>query len=138
MKSLEIKVILALAVPLAALACRATSHSLVGMAPIAITTRCDGDVELARGLELIGPHMRSVGTQRAAEFELRNASTDELHIYYSIEWFDSRAARIEVSPQLWFPVDLEPGERQHIRASAPDPRAESFRLIAQRPEALVR
>ncbi|MGK2856749.1 MAG: DUF1425 domain-containing protein [Thermoanaerobaculia bacterium] len=137
MKSLEGIALLALVIPPAALACRATSHSLAGAAPIALTTRCDGDLELSRSLELLGPHMTSAGSPRTAEFELRNASTSELHVYYSIEWFDSRIARIEVSPQLWFPVDLDPGDRQHIRASAPDPRAESFRLIAQRPEALV-
>lgn len=137
MRALEGTALLALAFAPAALACRATSQSLAGMAPIGLTTHCDGDLELARSLELLGPHMTSAGALRSAEFELRNASTSELHIYYSIEWFDSRVARIEVSPQLWFPVDLDPGERQHIRASAPDPRAESFRLIAQRPEALV-
>jgi uncharacterized protein YcfL len=137
MKALELTTILALAIPSAALACRSTSHSLAGAAPIGLATRCDGDLELARSLELLGPHMTTVGSTRSAEFDLRNASTSELHIYYSIEWFDSRVARIEASPQLWFPIDLEPGESLHIRASAPDSRAESFRLIAQRPDALV-
>jgi hypothetical protein len=35
-------------------------------------------------------------------------------------------------PQLWYPAELRPGASLHVRAPAPGPAAQSFRLIAQR------
>ena len=137
MNALGLTVILGVALAPAMLACRSNSQSLAGAEPIALASRRAGDPELARSLELLAPHMNSAGSTRSAEFDLRNASTSELHVYYSLEWFDARVVRIDSTPQLWFPADLDPGESLHVRANAPDPRAESFRLIAQLPDALV-
>jgi len=97
----------------------------------------EGDAELAGGFRILDPSFREEGGVRRAEFELENATDGELEVLYHVEWYDARAVRLAILPQLWQPLALAAAARVRVRAVAPAAEAASFRLLFQRPGALT-
>lgn len=116
-------------------ACRSTTANGLGGPVRRVAVAMQGDERVHQDLELRDPRVTRDTMGRAAEFELVNRSGSALEFLYSIDWYDARNARIEVLPQEWQPARLAPHASMRVHAVAPTARAESFRLLAQRPSA---
>lgn len=119
-------------------ACRSTAPDGSAGPARAVPAAMQGDERVHRDLELRSPRIVENTTGRAAEFELANRGSDALEFLYALEWYDARNTLIEVLPQMWQPVRLAPRAAIRVRALAPTARAQSFRLLAQRPSAFDR
>jgi hypothetical protein len=95
-----------------------------------------GDPLVERELEVLRPRVVQEGGGRVLEFELRNRSADKQVFAYSLEWSDRADQRVGPPQRTWTSITLEAGASAPVRVPYPSPRAESWRLLAVRPEGI--
>lgn len=93
-----------------------------------------GNPLVERELEVLRPQVESTGRTKTLEFELRNRSSEQQSFAYAIAWSDRADKGIGVPQRKWILVTLAAEASTTVRVPFPASGAESWRLLAVRPE----
>jgi uncharacterized protein YcfL len=98
------------------------------------STELPGDPKVERDLEVVQPRVGQSGRTKTLEFELRNRSSERMSFAYTVVWSDRSDKRVGVPQRTWTLLTLEAGASVPLMISFPADGAESWRLLAVRPE----
>lgn len=73
-----------------------------------------------------------------AQVDLKNHRSTDLPIEHMFEWFDANGFKIESAIEHWTPVTLNGNHIHVVRAIAPKPGANAFRIHVRRPHEVTR
>lgn len=96
----------------------------VAAADGAVTT----DAAIESRLEILDYRTTGVGATRAAEFDLRNASSSRLEFLYTVDWFDGLGKPVAFAARDWIRMAIDAGARVHVRVEPMPTEARSSRL----------
>jgi uncharacterized protein YcfL len=98
------------------------------------STELAGNPLVEQELEVLRPHVDPGGRTKTLEFELRNRSSEEQSFAYAIAWSDRSDKGIGVAQRKWILLTLAAGASTTVKVPFPASGAESWRLLAVRPE----
>jgi hypothetical protein len=98
------------------------------------STELAGNPAVERELEVLRPRIDESGRTKALEFELRNRSTEQQSFAYAIVWSDRKDQRIGGPERSWTLLTLDGGASVSLSSPLPADGAESWRLLAVRPD----
>ena len=87
-----------------------------------------------RELEVLRPRVDERGRTKALDFELRNRSPEQQSFAYAIVWSDRSDKRVGSPQRTWTLLTLDGGASVSLSIPFPADGAESWRLLAVRPE----
>jgi uncharacterized protein YcfL len=90
-----------------------------------------GDRALERKFVLLGIKSERRDGRLHVQFDLKNTTTSELAVEWSIEWMDDRGFRINTQPH-WSPVRVGGNGAVPVQQTAPVPEAVTFKLHVRR------
>jgi hypothetical protein len=98
------------------------------------STELAGDPLVERELEVLRPRIDESGRAKALEFELRNRSSEKRSFAYAIVWSDRKDQRVGGPQRSWTLLTLDAGASTAVSVPLPADGAESWRLLAIRPD----
>jgi uncharacterized protein YcfL len=98
------------------------------------STELAGNPQVESDLEVLRPRIDESGQTKALEFELRNRSPQPQSFAYAIVWSDRKDQRIGGPQRSWTLLTLDGGASVSLSIPFPADGAESWRLLAVRPE----
>lgn len=90
-----------------------------------------GDPSLERHFVLVGLLTERRDGRLHVQFDLKNTTTSELPVEWSIEWMDARGFRIDTQPH-WRPALVGGNGVVPVQETAPVPEAATFKLHVRR------
>lgn len=98
------------------------------------TTEIAGDPLVECELEILRPRVDESGRTKTLEFDLRNRSSMQQSFAYAIAWSDRSDKRVGAPQRSWTLLTLDSGASVSLMIPFPADGAESWRLLAVRPE----
>lgn len=86
---------------------------------------------LADSLRISNTHTGYAGDLLRVQATITNDSSDHLDFRYKFKWLDKSGFEIAVDGRPWTPMLISPYESKNVQAVAPDPRANSFKILMQ-------
>ena len=86
---------------------------------------------LADSLRISNTHTGYAGDLLKVQATITNDSNDHLDFRYKFKWLDKNGFEIAVDGRPWTPMLISPYESKNVQAVAPDPRANSFKILLQ-------
>ena len=90
-----------------------------------------GDPSLERHFVLVGLLTERRDGRLHVQFDLKNTTSSELAVEWSIEWMDGRGFRIDTQPH-WRPARIGGNGDVPVQETAPVPEAATFKLHVRR------
>jgi hypothetical protein len=114
----------------------ATPRTSESRSPEVVETTSEpaGDPAIETDLEVVQPRIEASGARKVLEFELRNRASDRRSFAYAVVWSDREDRRVGGPQRRWTLLTLEAGASAPVAIAFPPDGAESWRLVAVRPE----
>jgi hypothetical protein len=104
--------------------------------PVIATRPVEGDPALPDRISVVDARFADEAGGKVAYFSLALAEGETLDVLFHVAWSDAAQRPIAELPQAWHAATLTRDRPVLVRAPAPDPRAQSFHLLFQRPGAV--
>lgn len=86
---------------------------------------------LADSLRISNTHTGYAGDLLKVQATITNDSSDHLDFRYKFKWLDKNGFEIATDGRPWTPMLISPYESKNVQAVAPDPRANTFKILLQ-------
>tara|TARA_R110002167_G_scaffold30991_7_gene102252 strand:+ start:599 stop:1015 length:417 start_codon:yes stop_codon:yes gene_type:complete len=86
---------------------------------------------LSDSLRISNTHTGYVGDLLKVQATITNDSNDDLDFRYKFKWLDKNGFEIAVDGRPWTPMLITPYESKSVQAVAPNPTANSFKILLQ-------
>jgi len=86
---------------------------------------------LSDSLRISNTHTGYVGDLLKVQATITNDSNDDLDFRYKFKWLDENGFEIAVDGRPWTPMLITPYESKNVQAVAPNPSANSFKILLQ-------
>ena len=86
---------------------------------------------LADSLRISNTHTGYAGDLLKAQATITNDSNDQLEFRYKFKWLDKDGFEIAIDGRPWTPMVISPFESKSVQAVAPNPSANSFKILMQ-------
>jgi len=86
---------------------------------------------LADSLRISNTHTGYAGDLLKVQATITNDSNDHLDFRYKFKWLDKNGFEIQADGRPWTPMLISPYESKNVQAVAPDPRANTFKILLQ-------
>lgn len=86
---------------------------------------------LSDSLRISNTHTGYVGDLLKVQATITNDSDDKLNFRYKFKWLDKNGFEIAVDGRPWTPMLITPYESKSVQAVAPNPTANSFKILLQ-------
>ena len=86
---------------------------------------------LASKVSILSMKSAMVGNMMRMQAELKNNRRRNLSFEYKFKFYDENGMELAVDGRPWTPIVINGGEVKSVQATAPDPRAVSFKIYVQ-------
>lgn len=86
---------------------------------------------LADSLKISNTNIGYAGDLLRVQATITNDSNDHLDFRYKFKWLDKDGFEIAVDGRPWTPMLISPYESKNVQAVAPNPSANSFKILVQ-------
>ncbi|MFV1873781.1 MAG: YcfL family protein [Oleiphilus sp.] len=86
---------------------------------------------LADSLRISNTHIGYAGDLLKVQAAITNDSDDHLNFRYKFKWLDKNGFEIAIDGRPWTPMTISPYETKNVQAIAPNPTANSFKILVQ-------